>query len=204
MQGAHHAGVDNVCSVEQDQPVHRSDELRVAGAPAHPPRNRQFLQDLDQEVGNQRCRGLAGFDDVTRQPLALVRLRPAELRRIDAAFLCKRRAGSGEAALFVESDGNGGALLRALAIRLTQGQVVDDNGEPPRAGAGPNRTVPQARLIDGRAELFGEGVHQASKRFRRQLLRSDLDEKIRCLAHEATFALATDSTIGKPSASLEA
>ena len=59
----------------------------------------------------------------------------------------------------------------------------------------------QLRFTDGGSEVLAESSHQRAQRFRRQLLGADFHQEIIDAVHDEDLRAATDSTIGKPSAS---
>ena len=75
---AEDARVDNVVTMQQDDPVNRPNKFDVTIAPAHPTRNGHGEQRLVENVGKKLGGRQAGLERLEAQPLALVSRRTIE------------------------------------------------------------------------------------------------------------------------------
>ena len=87
------------------------------------------------------------------------------------------------------------------SLRLCSREVRDDHGQASGACIHADLAMPEPDLVEAGGKLIAERPHQPGKRFRRQLLGTELDEQIgRSLspAHAAWPARLTASSMGKP------
>ncbi len=199
----HDARIEDLASMEQHDPVHRPHEFGLTGAPTHAPRNRQGRERPLDELRHKFARGLAFLHHIAGQPLALRGFCPAEVVGVDAAFFCESGCRGGHVAVLVEGNRYRRAFLRLLAIFLAVGQRFDHDGEPPRARVNMHVATCETRFVDSGLEVGAKRFHQAAQGLRRQLFSANLDEEVFGFAHDSSSP-ATDSTIGKPSASRDA
>ena len=82
--------------------------------------------------------------------------------------------------------------------QFPQGGV--EHRESPRTCIPFDLAVLETCRIDTSLQAVGKRIHQRAQCFWRQLFGADLDEKVSCFTH-FDAAPATDSIIGKPSAS---
>ncbi len=199
----HDGAVNDLGAVQQHDPVHRPNEFRFAGAPTHTPWNRQGSERLLDESGHEFTGRLAGLDDLAGQPFTLLGGCAPQGVRLDAALFRKCCARRSQVAVLVEGDRHRRSFLLGFAVFLAVRERCDQDRQPARTRVRVDVAVIEARIVDGRHQVFGERGHQVAKRFRGQLFGTDFYEEIVGLAHEPASP-PTDSTIGNPRASREA
>jgi hypothetical protein len=211
---AQHLAGHHILAEQHQHPVHRAYELRLAGAPAHAPGDRQCvergLHDARQQARGRRARLGAAI----HQPRALRRLEALERPDLDAASLREGEGCLHRRALRIEGrlDRRTAALDRAIGLSLRE--PAHAHREPPRCGEALDGTVLEPGLAESPGDSVGKRSGQCQQRLRRQFLSADLDQEIAAAgAHRVASAVGTalvsawrdaertPFSIGKPSAS---
>ena len=158
--------------------VDRTHELRIAAPPAHQFRDRQRLQRFLNHPGEELIEHRA-FHPYTGEhhcPFGRV----ASLELLGRKAVLARKAGD---RLRRRVRRRAGDL--ALAACGARGHLGDRESQSPRRGIHRQRALRlcQRRLGQGIEHALGKGLGQRAQRFRRQLLREQLDEQRGFFSH---------------------
>jgi hypothetical protein len=144
---AEHLAGDDARTMQQDQAMHRANELVFRIAPAHDFRDRQLAQRLRDDLGQVRSRvprpAFAAGDKV----LALAVGHLLQLRKADAGRAHEAFEGPGRLAGGVEGAGHRRALLFQHAVGLAPGNPGDGQRQTARCGVGCADAVRGSKLL---------------------------------------------------------
>jgi hypothetical protein len=149
-QPEHFAGNDAL-AVQEDQAMHRANELVFGISPAHDFRDRQFPQRCANDLGQVRASSSPFFSRRATKysPLPSVSsaVAKAHAGRAHEAFECPGRFAGG-----VERTGNRRALLFQHAVGLAGGNPGDGQRQAARGGVGVQTLSAAANSCAVRAE----------------------------------------------------
>src|SRR6185312_5852744 len=158
----------HILAVEHQQPVHRSDELRAAGAPVHPSGYRKAVECRLHDLGKQvRHRGPRARS-VVEEKGALALIESVQLLHTNTAVLGERQRSSSRVPCAVECCAHRWPASPDTLIRLPCLQLPDPHGKAPRSRKGTNLPVPESRFAETAAHSLRERMLQAAQRERRE------------------------------------
>ena len=140
--------------------MHRANELRAAGTPAHAFGNRQLLQRLADDVGNQFRRVTPALQHSRNQPDALVGFEFFQLIDGDTTGFCKALCAGRRVAFAIKGGDQGRSAPNLFAIGLCTGQFFDPDRQAARRGITVQRAKPKPGLLQAFAYALGKGLTQ--------------------------------------------
>ena len=177
--------------------MHRPHELGLARAPAHAAGNRQRLQRLAHEVGQELRGGGARPRAGPEQDLAPAVVDAPQFPDTDTTGGCERERRPGRLAAGIKGGADGRTTALDLPVGLAVGERADEYREPARRRVGKCASIREA----GCGETCGQRGCQRLREFQQitrwQLLGAELEQEVRAL-HAALPA--APRSIGKPSA----
>ena len=171
-------GLDDLGPEEEDDPVDRAHELRVARAPAHAPRDGQRGEGRLDDPRDELRGGAGRLLGAVHEPRPLRGLEPAEVAHLHPAGAGEPEGGPGRLAGIVERPAKG----RPPAFPGPAGNALrhpaHDDGEAPGGREGLDHPAgepgPREPLADRGRERLGE----AAQGLGRELLGADLREEV--------------------------
>jgi hypothetical protein len=165
-------------AVQHHHPMHGSDELRRAVAPAHPSSDRQAVERCLHDAGKEPRGRLAGAGRAAEEELAFGILDARELVDADAAGLGESLRGTSRLAGGVEGGGNRRAPALDTLLRLLIEELRDGDRQAARREISLRRAVRQARGLEAGDEAVPECLAEGLEALRRHFLGADLDQEV--------------------------
>ncbi|MNN07153.1 hypothetical protein D3C81_1199710 [compost metagenome] len=192
--------VDDCVAQQHYQPLGRTHELFLARTPTHAFRDRQVVQRIFNDGGQQAGGGLAW------NVLGEAQLRAAlvDFCQLYAALLGKTKRRLGRIAFGIERGLTGRAVDVDAAVRLLGVQLTDQHGQAARCGVYLLAGVVQASGLQAFFNAGEKRVSQGAQGFWRQFFGAQFNQEI-LSTHCAASSLANASSrnsgdaIGKPS-----